>query len=284
MRIVEPPKTSVQQHKTTKNKNSRKLILLVVLLFFSVMTVTLLSSNEVESPVTPQETTQVNGESTEVEEQPIDLVVSGNQLRIFYDQIRQVNTSSIPLPPPITRNEIADNRIIALAEMRGYRLRTESEISMPFYGGVRVQKSVINDWENMRQAAARDGVIMSITSGYRSIEQQRQLFLNRLLSQGATVRSIVEGKADSAVIEVLKTTALPGYSKHHSGYTIDLLCSGTAFDDFKESQCHTWLSANNYEQAFKYGFIPSYPEDADLQGPEPEAWEYVWVGVENLYF
>jgi LAS superfamily LD-carboxypeptidase LdcB len=43
------------------------------------------------------------------------------------------------------------------------------------------------------------------------------------------------------------------------------------------------MSKDNYLQAKKYGWIPSYPEGAQQQGPEPEAWEYVWVGTASLH-
>ena len=284
MRIVEPQKTSEQPHKISGKHHRSKITLLIIVLSVSAVLVFIISTKEAESPVVPAETMQVNGDKTEIVEAPTNFEISGNQLRIFYDQIRQANTNAIPLPPVITGNEIADTRIVQLAEQRGYRLRTVSESNLAFYGGLRLQRAVIDDWENMQQAASRDSVRMSITSGYRTIEEQRQLFLSRLRAQGATVSTITEGTADDAIIEVLKTTAVPGYSKHHSGYTIDLLCAGTAFENFKESSCHEWLSENNYERAFEFGFIPSYPDGADLQGPEPEAWEYVWVGERNLYF
>jgi len=32
----------------------------------------------------------------------------------------------------------------------------------------------------------------------------------------------------------------------------------------------------------RFGFIPSYPENSGKQGPEPEPWEYVWVGEDVL--
>src|SRR5690606_25521512 len=38
----------------------------------------------------------------------------------------------------------------------------------------------------------------------------------------------------------------------------------------------------NYANAKRFGFIPSYPPDGGKQGPEPEPWEFVWVGVEVI--
>jgi uncharacterized protein with LGFP repeats len=73
--------------------------------------------------------------------------------------------------------------------------------------------------------------------------------------------------------------APPGFSKHQSGYTIDFRASGVGGGAFGSSRLGQWLAADNYAAAKRHGFIPSYPSGAGAQGPEPEPWEYVWVGV-----
>ncbi len=42
------------------------------------------------------------------------------------------------------------------------------------------------------------------------------------------------------------------------------------------------MAADNYRVAKQFGFIPSYPSGAGAQGPEPEPWEYVYVGVKAI--
>jgi LAS superfamily LD-carboxypeptidase LdcB len=74
---------------------------------------------------------------------------------------------------------------------------------------------------------------------------------------------------------------VPGYSRHHTGYTIDLWCEDGS-STFLSSSCYKWISDNNYLKAKQSGWIPSYPAGTDDQGPEPEPWEYVWVGTERL--
>ena len=128
-----------------------------------------------------------------------------------------------------------------------------------------------------------DGHNITVISGYRSVERQRSLFLSRLAATGATIKEVAAGTADEKVNQVLITSSIPGYSKHHTGYTVDLLCAGFAFEDFKNSTCNVWISDDNYKLAKQNGFIPSYPPLADSQGPDPEAWEYVYVGTDLLY-
>ena len=40
--------------------------------------------------------------------------------------------------------------------------------------------------------------------------------------------------------------------------------------------------ADNFYNAKRFGFIPSYPDDLNAQGPNPEPWEFVWVGVDLI--
>ena len=90
--------------------------------------------------------------------------------------------------------------------------------------------------------------------------------------------------ADEIIDRMLQTSTIPGFSKHHTGYTLDItdLTSGMDFTEFAQTEGFKWISANNYLNAKRFGFIISYPEGVTNQGPEPEAWEYVWVGVEVL--
>ncbi len=206
-----------------------------------------------------------------------------NEFKIFYDNLLLPNLEKIENPPSITGNDIADARIRKIAEDRGYRLRSSPIAPLSTVDGTRVQEPVVESWKKLKKAAAEKGLSISIVSGYRSIEDQRALFLQRLAAAGGSVEAVANGEADDIVNKVLITSSIPGYSKHHTGYTLDLLCSGYAFENFKNSPCNDWIIADNYKVAKENGFIPSYPPLADAQGPDPEAWEYVWVGTDLLY-
>ncbi|MGH8911033.1 MAG: D-alanyl-D-alanine carboxypeptidase family protein, partial [Acidimicrobiia bacterium] len=66
------------------------------------------------------------------------------------------------------------------------------------------------------------------------------------------------------------------------GYAIDITQSGSAAGGFGSSDSYAWLAADNYLNAKRFGFVPSYPPDTALAGPEPEPWEWVYVGVDEL--
>jgi D-alanyl-D-alanine carboxypeptidase len=149
--------------------------------------------------------------------------------------------------------------------------------------GHQLQSSAHKPWLDLKAAAKAEGLTIGLVSGFRSPEDQRQIFLNAVGGYGATAGSIAAGQSDHAVNGVLQTISVPGYSRHHTGYTIDISCAGGSLEAFGNSPCFQWISRNNYENAKKYGWIPSYPNGAGLQGPNPEPWEYVWVGTDVLY-
>ncbi len=287
MRIVEPQRTksiSDSKHKS-KNRFIHPILLIATATFLFIGFFIYLSNNS-EAPVTEEPMTDVDKKEEikqpeEIESGLIDF--SGNEFRILYDQLLLPNLDKVDIPPVITGNDVADTRIRKIAQTRGYRLRSSPTETLPYVDGVLMQPLVSKPWRDLKKKSTQEGLGLSITSGYRSIEAQRQLFLSRLTALGVSYSDIANGLADDEINETLVTTAAPGYSKHHTGYTIDFSCTGFEFENFKNSTCNDWLAADNFKIAKEHGFIPSYPPDADLQGPDPEAWEYVWVGTEVLY-
>lgn len=208
----------------------------------------------------------------------------GDEFKALFLSVAYPNTQEITDPPAITGSAAADSRIRQRAEARGYRL---SRVPMGAIAKVKdeprldtddlLQPLALEAWYRLKEAARRDGYPVSLLSAYRSPEYQQKLFTERLFARGVTVAQIANGTADKAIDETLELTAVPGYSRHHTGYTIDLWCEDGS-KAFVASECYKWISASKYKNAMEYGWIPSYPEGASEQGPEPEPWEYVWVG------
>lgn len=212
------------------------------------------------------------------------------QFKELYRSIHYPNTQPFVDAPIISGDDQADEVIKNVALKRGFLLTSLPEFPIsktnePLLKGEQddlLQPLALSAWQNLKQAAKNESINLSLLSGYRSPNWQRDLFMQRLLSNGVTLNDVANGRANQAVEKTLSLTAIPGFSRHHTGYTIDIHCTNAGLT-FKKTNCFRWLSVNNYENAKKYGWIPSYPEGADLQGPEPEAWEYVWVGTEVLY-
>lgn len=209
---------------------------------------------------------------------------SGTDFQKLYDNFTYPNTSLINENTAITGDPTADAHIRKLAVERGYRLRS-APVANAFKSvgqNFMLQEKAAQPWLDLQSAAKKDGVNLGLTAAYRSADEQREIFMQRLSQQAISVSGIASGAYDAQVLQVLKMTAVPGYSRHHNGYTIDIACEDMPATSFKYTNCFEWLSENNYLHTKTYGWIPSYPEEANNQGPDPESWEYAWVGVETL--
>ena len=217
---------------------------------------------------------------------------SPNGFRDFGNSQRFARTRPLDTQPLITGHSSADDRLRRLASARGYLLRPVAlEDGLVTEGRYSLQPAAMQAWKRLRSAAAADGIELDLVSAYRSPQRQREIFMQRLrqimlLDAGRELSpaEIAQGRADAAADRLLATSSIPGYSRHHTGYVVDLIdvTSGRPSTEFALTRGFEWLSAGNYLNAKKYGFIPSYPEGAQRQGPDPEAWEYIWVDEQAL--
>lgn len=198
--------------------------------------------------------------------------LTGDEFNDLFTTARLENLAPIGPAPTITGNTTVDARIREVGEARGYVRRPLPAGPLANVGGYLFQPSAVEAWIALRDAAKRAGYTLTLQSAYRSPTTQRVILLRRLYSY-----------TESAIDYRLRTVAPPGYSKHHTGYAIDITQAGYTFTSFKYSPAYKWLSANNYANAKRFGWIPSYPPDATHQGPEPEAWEFTYVGLDNIY-
>lgn len=205
--------------------------------------------------------------------------LSGSEFKALWDRYEPLpGTVQITTAPSITGNNAADARIRQLAVNRGYQLRSQHQGNLATAAGVPVHGWVAHPLRDLISEANRNGHYLGVTYGYRSVALQRTLFLRRI--SGWSNADIAAGRADRAINAALMWVAAPGYSKHHSGLTVDLRAAGGAA--FGTSPVGKWLAANNYAVPKRFGFIPSYPPGAGAQGPAPEPWEFNYVGVKAV--
>lgn len=88
-------------------------------------------------------------------------------------------------------------------------------------------------WREMRDTAARAGVVLQVVSAFRGRDYQAGL-IRAKLGRGLNLDRI------------LCTSAAPGYSQHHSGRALDLKAPGSAAleEDFAKTSAYRWLKAN----------------------------------------
>lgn len=133
-------------------------------------------------------------------------------------------------------------------------------------GIVCIYSGILSSLTEMMKDAEKDGVSLMITSGYRTPEVQKYIFEYWLKTEG-----------ERAFNEVAK----PGESEHQLGTTLDFTDESIKYEavseDFANSEGGKWLVDN----AHKYGFVMSYPEDKeDVTGYKFEPWHWRFVGKE----
>jgi LAS superfamily LD-carboxypeptidase LdcB len=134
-----------------------------------------------------------------------------------------------------------------------------------------MQPQAASAWADLKQAAREAGFGFIVSSAYRSPASQRSQFNSKL-----------GGTSDEAIDAALTWYSIPGTSKHHSGYALDFRYRNGTFGEFRDTPDYAWLAEDNFYNAKRFGFIPSYPDDVADQGPNPEPWEFVWVGVDLI--
>ncbi len=123
------------------------------------------------------------------------------------------------------------------------------------------------------EAAASSSVPMEIISAYRSFGTQAVLKSGYKIIYGSGANQF---------------SADQGYSEHQLGTTIDLTTSDidASFSKFEASTAYKWL----VENAYRYGFILSYPKQNKYYQFEPWHWRFVGIGLatklhnNNQYF
>ncbi|MEQ8840751.1 MAG: S-layer homology domain-containing protein [Acidimicrobiales bacterium] len=188
-----------------------------------------------------------------------------------FDNAELSGLGPIGAPPSITGNAEVDARIRGIGEGRGYKRRAQANVGLVAVDGRQLQAGAAAAWESLQAAANAAGHSLQLTSAYRSQSSQVGIFLSRL-----------GGTSDGSIDTVLRTVAVPGYSKHHTGYAVDVRSASASGFAFRNSGTYQWLAADNFANAKLHGWIPSYPEGSSPVGPVPEPWEFVWIGTENI--
>lgn len=201
------------------------------------------------------------------------LCYSGLEFQNLYNTYIDQESLVYETTDKITGDDFTDILLRMYAQERGYVKRSFiDESRLVEYNTLMILPEMRDAYISLRNRASRNGVDIHLVSAYRSYEDQRRLFVDQL-------ENIDVSSVNDELKTVFERTAPPGYSKHHQGFAVDFAC-GDDYEvfDFENTPCYQWLSENNYEHAKSFGFIPSYPGDILLQGPEPEAWEYLYVG------
>ncbi len=124
--------------------------------------------------------------------------------------------------------------------------------------GMQLSKRALEPLSAMVAEALSEGITLDLSSVYRSIEYQRDLFARY---------ERVHGREQAE-----RFSAEAGSSEHHLGTVVDF---GSITPEFAETPAGRWLREN----ARRFGFSLSYPEDKEwLTGYIYEPWHYRYIG------
>ncbi len=125
--------------------------------------------------------------------------------------------------------------------------------------GLTIKSEVLPFLEELLEDAQDDGLDLRVLSAYRSFEKQAAIKYGYTVTYGTTAANTF--------------SADQGYSEHQLGTAVDFTNpeSGPALSNFKNTLEYAWL----LENAYKYGFILSYPEGNSYYQYEPWHWRFV---------
>lgn len=132
-------------------------------------------------------------------------------------------------------------------------------------GNFYLEEEAAYAYESMCVDLINKGLNISITSAYRSYDEQKELYNTYLKLYG---KSYVD-----------KYVAIPGCSEHQTGLAVDL--ESLEYDIFKNSQEYLWVKENSY----KYGFIIRYQKGREkITGYSAEEWHIRYVGKKTAEY
>jgi len=136
---------------------------------------------------------------------------------------------------------------------------------------IKVDSRIAEQTKQFLAAARAVAPEESLISGYRSVEEQTELYNERVAQLEATGLSHEEAEAQAqAQVQV------PGASEHQTGLAIDMSAPNGQSEE---------VAQQIIALAPQYGFVLRYPEGKNaITGVDYENWHFRYVGVENAQY
>ena len=204
--------------------------------------------------------TEISEEKSEVQSQDSSLSVSSieeSETEVTSEILDQSDDWRLILVNPT--NYIPDDFTVNLKQIHGYM----------------VDERIAEPYQNMYDAALKDGVNLLLCYGYRTKEQSQQLLDKQINKQMANGLS-----REQAEIEAIKWVAPPGTSEHHTGLAVDVVTPlhQVLNHEFENTDAARWMKENSY----KFGFIIRFPKGKeDITKITYEPWHLRYVGEEH---
>jgi len=167
-------------------------------------------------------------------------------------------------PPPVAG---LNARLAADGRLLGHLPYPEApaDALVTFAAGQQLRHEAARELLAMQNAAAADGVQITVISAFRDLAVQRHLFfeVGAERSQSPQVRA--------------RVSAPPGFSEHSTGFAVDLgdgrMPHTNLSTSFESTAAFAWLQAN----AVRFHFALSFPAN-NRQGVSYEPWHWRFEG------
>lgn len=228
----------------------------------------------------PEALRETTDNSSQIRIQPLMLIIGGivgfivlsvGSGFLFFltapkKNVENQQTPVVSAPTPATTPTVESPEKDSVLGHLAYPIAPESElVPITADGRIRLRKAAAERFTAMSQAARSSGVILSAISGFRTVQQQEQLFFS------------IGAQRNQTPAERAAVSAPPGHSEHHTGYAVDIgdgkVPATNLQTNFEKTQAYKWLEAN----AARFGFELSFPPD-NPQGVSYEPWHWRFVG------
>lgn len=139
-----------------------------------------------------------------------------------------------------------------------------------------LREEVLAKFEEMYEAAQKDGVVLTILSGTRSFNEQKLIWERKWKKNIQLMDSI------SAAKKILTYSSMPSTSRHHWGTDIDLNSfENSYFESGKGKKVFDWL----VQHASEYGFFMPYDDKniSNRKGYNMEKWHWSYFPLADQF-
>jgi murein DD-endopeptidase MepM/ murein hydrolase activator NlpD/LAS superfamily LD-carboxypeptidase LdcB len=174
----------------------------------------------------------------------------------------------------------------------GYKPKVQYAGEFVNVGGQKMQKEAGEKANEMIKAAAKEGITLNPGSGFRSLDEQVDVFFSTKsgITGPISDTEIFNGKnkdaAKKAYGDRLRASAVPGWSEHMEGKAIDF---SPIESSFGQTKAYQWLkgTGGNAGKASNFGFRETYKPNGERSPEEknaktmPEPWHWYYIGTDK---
>jgi len=174
-------------------------------------------------------------------------------------------------PEPSTTQTIssADVSLLTVVVNKKYKLSSDYvPPSLVYFEGYTIRSESAPHLRKLLDDASSRGAPMYLISGYRSYENQLNLYNNYVKTYGKQATDTF--------------SARPGHSEHQTGLAVDVASGECTLEGcFGSTKAGKWLKEN----ASNYGFVIRYPDGKEpVTGYKYEPWHIRYVGLFEANF